>query len=460
MRRNLRFVIERLYMGMLSLYPSRFRANFGDELQDIFLRVVDETEGAENGELLTIYFHELKSLAVSIVRERWHEWQSLRKIAAENSMHAVDIYQNGRVSMSMIKTPDWPWILRWTFLTTAAILAGWLLKAPFTALLLFLHNLGAKIGILSGVSGETLELVGFFCGFALSYATSQWLMLRKHLPRARSWFLGTGIGLLVAGILIGMVISISNNLIAIPSWGKYVFLPLIGAIVGIAQWMVLRKVLKNAIWIVVIDMLAAGSILLSGRSITSYLESIIILILPGLITGTGIWMLLKQSQPSIAEKERELNTAATERRTKKWFWVLAGLVSLIPLFFAFCWFHATSQIELAKNKGIYATAEEAVIALNSQGWGGAQVVKIENVRASPNRWDGSQPHVWFGGGRVYLDRVPEGWDRTQYLSGSYYIHVREGWVHVPEGAFPEFIGWIMELYDLEGVNEWIEENKI
>ena len=28
--------------------------------------------------------------------------------------------------------------------------------------------------------------------------------------------------------------------------------------------------------------------------------------------------------------------------------------------------------------------------------------------------------------------------------------VEEGWVHVSEGALPEFIGWVMALYGLEG----------
>ena len=130
---------------------------------------------------------------------------------------------------------------------------------------------------------------------------------------------------------------------------------------------------------------------------------------------------------------------------------------LIPLFFAFSWFHATSQIELAKSRGIYATVVEEVIERNSQGWGGAQVVKIEDVHSGPN-WDGVQPHVWFGSCTIYLDRVPKGRNRTQYSDGNFYIHVREGWVFVPEGAFPEFIGWVMELYDLEEVNEWIKEN--
>jgi len=129
-----------------------------------------------------------------------------------------------------------------------------------------------------------------------------------------------------------------------------------------------------------------------------------------------------------------------------------GLVALVPMFFLCIWIYAVSQLALAKNEGIYPTVEEAVITRNSQGWGGAQVLRLEDVRASVNRHDGSRPHVWFGGATVYLDRIPQGWDRTQFSAGSYYIHVKEGWVHISEGAFPEFIGWVMEFYGLEGVN--------
>jgi hypothetical protein len=50
-----------------------------------------------------------------------------------------------------------------------------------------------------------------------------------------------------------------------------------------------------------------------------------------------------------------------------------------------------------------------------------------------------------------MDPVPQGHSRTQYSAGSFYLRVREGWVHVGEGAFPEFIGWVMSLYDMEGV---------
>ncbi len=49
-----------------------------------------------------------------------------------------------------------------------------------------------------------------------------------------------------------------------------------------------------------------------------------------------------------------------------------------------------------------------------------------------------------------MDRVPQGWDRDHYAAGSYFIRVEEGWVHVSEGALPEFIGWAMEFYGMEG----------
>jgi hypothetical protein len=151
--------------------------------------------------------------------------------------------------------------------------------------------------------------------------------------------------------------------------------------------------------------------------------------------------------------------AASQKRSEAARWFGFGLAALIPTFFLCSWVYAASQLALAKNKGIYTSVEEAVNQRHSQGWGGAQVVKVEDVWASVNRHDGSQPHVWFGGAKIFLDRKPKGYDKTYYASGSYYLHVKEGWVHMPEGAFPEFIGWVMELYNMEGVDAWIAENR-
>jgi hypothetical protein len=49
-------MVERLHRGLLSLYPRRFRETFGEEIWDIFLRILDEAEEAGNVELLASYF--------------------------------------------------------------------------------------------------------------------------------------------------------------------------------------------------------------------------------------------------------------------------------------------------------------------------------------------------------------------------------------------------------------------
>ena len=158
MRQNFRFMVERLYLGLLSLYPRRFGATFAEEIQDIFLRIADEAEETGNLELIALYFFELKNLAISVLREHWHELKSgkERKKPSENGLHAANAIQNVAALLSTVGIPDWRWVLRWTLLMTAAIPAGGLLQAPFTAFLLFIFNLGANVGILPSVSGETL----------------------------------------------------------------------------------------------------------------------------------------------------------------------------------------------------------------------------------------------------------------------------------------------------------------
>jgi len=375
-------------------------------------------------------------------------------MATENKLlDAAASERGGASSIEMVGMPDWRWVPLWAVLTTLAIPAALLLMAPISVILMSVSNLGVEAGLITNYDNGILKAIGFFLGFSFTLATTQWLLLRNYLPRARLWLLATGAGLMIGGILTGVGASILSDVEVDPRWGMAMILLLIGCLVGIAQWLVLRRILPTAFWIVAIDIAGACSLLLAGRSFTNLLELLIIPLLPGVITGVGLWYLLKQSQPVVGHEKDVKPLGATEKRSVPITRIGLGLVALVPMFFLCIWIYATSQLALAKNEGIYASVEEAVITRNSQGWGGAEVVKVEDVRASINRHDGSQPHVWFGGARVYLDRVPQGWDRSQYSSGSYYLHVDEGWVHVPEGAFPEFIGWVMEIYGLEGVNE-------
>ena len=341
------------------------------------------------------------------------------------------------------------WLASWTLLTTAAIPAAFIAMTPLAVILMWLINLGVKAGFWPAAHMSLLVPLGFVTGLALGLSSVQWVLLRNFLPRAWSWFIATAAGVLIGGLAIGLTLGRSSVQSWDPIWIMAVVLLSVGLVLGLAQWLYLRRFLPNAFWFIFIDVLAAGSILLAGRSFTSLAE-LVVLVLPGAITGLGLRLLLSQSHPKMPYLVRIEASQENDRRLPRLARVGIGVVALVPLFFACIWVYAASQLALAKSEGIYSTPEEAVIGNNSQGWGGAKVIRIQDVWAEPNSRN-AQPHVWFGGATVYLDRVPQGGNTDYYFAGSFYIHVREGWVHVPEGAFPEFIGWVMQLYNMEGV---------
>jgi hypothetical protein len=345
------------------------------------------------------------------------------------------------------RNPGLLWIVGWVLLVTAAIPVALIGMPPVAVGGIWLIKLGVNAGLWATPPSSFLEESGMVFCLALALAFFQWLMLRKWLPQAWQWSLATLFGLLL-GSLVTLLLFRIFHIQWISKWTLAVPLLTVGLVLGLAHWLYLRRFLSQAAWIILIDVLAAGSLLLLGQPVTN-LAGLSVLILPGAVSGLGIWILLKQSH--LQQEEQ----AGTRRRSGiRWIWVGLGVVALVPIFFGCLWVYAASQLAMAKNDGIYPTVEEAVIAMNSKGWGGAKVISIEDVHAEPNRFDGSQPHVWFGGAKLHYDRIPQGGRRDWDLAGSFYIHVRDGWVLVPEGAFPEFIGWVMELYHMEGLDEY------
>jgi len=461
MLRLMGLVIVRLCVCLLHLYPDHFRRTFSDEIEDVFQKIVVNADARGGTALLNTSLRELKCLVISIGKERWHERKQQKEKIMSTEDNLPDAHTSGRGGSSSLEAVGMPgikWVPMWVVLTTVAIPVALILTAPLAALLLLLLTFGVNSGILPSFNDDLLYPLGFFIGFSLILASTQFLMLRNYLPNARAWFTAT-IGGLITGGLIGILLfSAVFNGNPDPGWMMLTILVSIGIVLGLAQWLVLRRILPNAFWIVPIDVAAACSILLllAGQSVTGLVNLVTVPLLPGFVTGVGLWILIGISQPEKARDAQVIQKITWPKRPRL-AWIGVGLAALVPMFFLCIWIYTTSQLALAKNEGIYATVEEAVIARNKD-WGEAEVIRLENVHAGPNSRDGIQPHVWFGGAKVYLDRVPQGGNHSEYSTGSYYIHVKEGWVHVPEGAFPTFIGWVMDVYGLEGVNEWAVEN--
>src|SRR5512136_1232283 len=117
------------------------------------------------------------------------------------------------------------------------------------------------------------------------------------------------------------------------------------------------------------------------------------------------------------------------------------------------WLYTVTALGAARSSGLYASAEEGMVKRIQKNY--IQPERYQVIYAGTNSFDGSNPHVWYviaciwGGTRS--DGSPVGSERHAYdQPGHFFLHTRDGWVFMPEGAFPELIGFFMKVYGLAG----------
>ena len=137
-----------------------------------------------------------------------------------------------------------------------------------------------------------------------------------------------------------------------------------------------------------------------------------------------------------------------------WLIVAAGLIlDCTGLLIIPSWIYTTSQLRLAARAGVYSSAEEGMLDHIARGYVEPDDTQI--IYAGTNSFDGSKPHVWYviacvWGGRR-LDGSPTGSARHDYdQPGLFFLNTKEGWVFMPEAAFPGFLGFWMEVFGLAG----------
>lgn len=449
--RSMNALVIRMYQRMLGWYPPRFRREFAGEIHATFLDRMAET--GQGGFAL----QELAALSWSILRERWHERRKGQEMEEQNPILGGP---GGAAVLRVAGAPEkrTSWLLRWILLNFLAFPLGALLATPFAMPYFWIFKIANRVGWQPGIEPANLEVVGFFTAFALLLATAQWLLLRRVIPRPGRWFAATALGAWLAGLAASAVILTAGAELFVLFWKPLALFSAGGLVIGLGQWLALRRSARRAGWLVLINVVAMACLMIFPRdTITNTAEglwALLTLALPGAVSGLGLWLLLRFAQPErepVIEKIVPRTRIEAERPllTKSLYVAVA-----VAAFFFLSWVYAASQLAMAKEGGVYPTVEAAIIGNHSTGWGGANVISITDIHTGPNYRDGSLPYVQFGTAVIHYDRIPDGLSRPRSSAGSFYIHTREGWVLMPEGAFPEYIGWAMMLYNLEGAREF------
>jgi hypothetical protein len=135
-------------------------------------------------------------------------------------------------------------------------------------------------------------------------------------------------------------------------------------------------------------------------------------------------------------------------------WSLTTLVVLM-IFIAGSWLFTTIQLERARSRGIYPSAEAGMLANAQKYYSDDREVRI--LYAGTNTFDGSKPYLWYVIAEIHASARADGSELGHNgcdAPGSYFLQIKDGgWVHVSEGAFPTMIGFWMDVFDMAGVGQ-------
>jgi hypothetical protein len=131
-------------------------------------------------------------------------------------------------------------------------------------------------------------------------------------------------------------------------------------------------------------------------------------------------------------------------------WFLVTLVTIVMV--SSCsWLFTKAQLARARANGLYDTPEQGMLAHAEKYYTADREVKI--LYAGTNSFDGTQPHIWYVIAEIRASAHADGselGDNGCDAPGSFFLQTKDGWVHVPEGAFPGFIGFWMNVFGWAG----------
>ena len=106
MKSILHFIIS-VYVSLLNLYPGRFRAEFGEEMQAVFSEVAKEAAAAGKKKLATIFMRELLDFPIGLIREHWLELVHRKDTAMSTGMEHMENSKTQEGPFKKERTSRW-----------------------------------------------------------------------------------------------------------------------------------------------------------------------------------------------------------------------------------------------------------------------------------------------------------------------------------------------------------------
>jgi hypothetical protein len=192
---------------------------------------------------------------------------------ARHTSHSKD----WRTTMSLSQPQQISLFVRWVSASTLGMLAGFVLTYAIV--------ITASV-IFEGVNeDQLLSNVVVVALVALTYTAAQLWVLRREIEGSAIWFLASIAGWIVA-LALAALLGRQGLIVTTTVAGRVLLGILVGLIVGIAQWLPLRKNFQWAsFWILGSVIGWAMTMFIIGRSITGIFEMALAGVIPSIFTG-------------------------------------------------------------------------------------------------------------------------------------------------------------------------------
>lgn len=274
-----RHLITRVYRILLAAYPSKFRAEFGQEMQDVFETALTEAQRPGGEQLWQLVWREIRDWPGAVWQEHW-------SALTEKEFSIITIH----------KKPGWFFYPTWIILTFLCVpIAFFLDLAILRIIIRFVGDIIYVHGV-RHITEDYLLMYVFVPTVGLLTGVLQYGLLRRYLLRMGWWVLAT-----TGGWLLGALLTM------IPGWLDWtdaffdidlVFI-VMGLSIGVGQWLLLRRRLSRAGWWIGANVVGWG--LLGLITVDNSLGQFGILalgLLPACVTAAMLALLMNLAQPT------------------------------------------------------------------------------------------------------------------------------------------------------------------
>lgn len=192
------------------------------------------------------------------------------------------------------RKPEWTFYAGWVVMSTLSIPIAWFIC---WAIISWIKQvLGATIQ----VEGQTRITEDLLFGFVylpvlgLLSGLLQYLLLRRYLPRMVWWIAATAAGWLLLLVALGLFYrALSPAFDARAAWYLPLVVVLIGGCVALPQWLLLRRRVRHAVsWILASVLGWVVAILVAGETISSPEDVLAVALLPPAAACIAWWLCL------------------------------------------------------------------------------------------------------------------------------------------------------------------------